>query len=59
MTLGHGEPARPIVMQFYAWESAKWPSAIEPMAEDRAGFWERNGYHMHGNPWAEERFGWQ
>jgi len=24
--------------------------------EDRAGFWEVNGYHMRGDPWKEERF---
>jgi len=25
----------------------------------QAGFWERNGYHMHGDPWKEERHsGW-
>ena len=59
LTLEHGGPARLIVPQLYAWKSAKWLSAIELIAEDRAGFWERNGYHMHGNPWAEERFGWQ
>ena len=25
---------------------------------DAPGFWEQNGYHMHGDPWSEERFGW-
>jgi DMSO/TMAO reductase YedYZ molybdopterin-dependent catalytic subunit len=25
---------------------------------DKAGFWEKNGYHMRGDPWQEERFGW-
>jgi DMSO/TMAO reductase YedYZ molybdopterin-dependent catalytic subunit len=24
---------------------------------DRAGFWEKNGYHMHGDPWREGRYG--
>ncbi|MDP6350085.1 MAG: sulfite oxidase-like oxidoreductase, partial [Chloroflexota bacterium] len=27
------------------------------MAQDAPGFWERNGYHMRGEPFAEERFG--
>jgi len=32
-------------------------------AEERAagaapGFWERNGYHMNGDPWTEERYSW-
>jgi DMSO/TMAO reductase YedYZ molybdopterin-dependent catalytic subunit len=26
------------------------------MAENRPGFWEKNGYHMRGDPWHEERF---
>jgi DMSO/TMAO reductase YedYZ molybdopterin-dependent catalytic subunit len=58
LTLEHGWPARLIVPQLYAWKSAKWLGALEFLREDRAGFWERNGYHMHGDPWKEERFGW-
>ena len=54
----HGGPARLIVPQLYAWKSAKWISEIELLDRDQAGFWERNGYHMHGDPWKEERFGW-
>lgn len=54
----HGGPARLIVPQLYAWKSAKWLGGIELLAEDKAGFWERNGYHMHGDPWKEERFGY-
>ncbi len=54
----HGGPARGIVPRLYAWKSAKWIGGIEFLAEDRAGFWERNGYHMHGDPWKEERFGY-
>ena len=53
----HGGPARLIVPQLYAWKSAKWVESVELIASDRAGFWERNGYHMHGDPWKEERFG--
>jgi len=26
------------------------------MLQDRPGFWETYGYHMHGDPWTEERF---
>jgi DMSO/TMAO reductase YedYZ molybdopterin-dependent catalytic subunit len=29
------------------------------MSGDRPGFWEQYGYHMHGDPWKEERYGWQ
>jgi DMSO/TMAO reductase YedYZ molybdopterin-dependent catalytic subunit len=57
ITVEHGGPARLIVPQLYAWKSAKWLSGLEFLEEDRPGFWERNGYHMHGDPWKEERFG--
>jgi len=53
----HGGPARLIVPQLYAWKSAKWVAGIELREDDKAGFWERNGYHMRGDPWQEERFG--
>lgn len=53
----HGGPARLVVPRLYAWKSAKWLRGIEFMNGDKAGFWERGGYHMHGNPWEEERFG--
>jgi len=53
----HGGPARLIVPQLYAWKSAKWLAGLEFTENDRAGFWERNGYHMRGDPWKEERFG--
>jgi DMSO/TMAO reductase YedYZ molybdopterin-dependent catalytic subunit len=54
----HGGPARLIVPQLYAWKSAKWVRGVELLARDQAGFWERNGYHMRGDPWKQERFGW-
>lgn len=54
----HGGPARAVVPLLYAWKSAKWIGGIELLSEDRAGFWERNGYHMYGDPWKEQRFGW-
>ena len=57
LTLEHGAPARLIVPLLYAWKSAKWIGAIEFIEDDKAGFWERNGYHMNGDPWREERFG--
>jgi DMSO/TMAO reductase YedYZ molybdopterin-dependent catalytic subunit len=57
LTLEHGGPARLVIPRLYAWKSAKWLAALEFLAEDRAGFWERNGYHMNGDPWKEERFG--
>jgi DMSO/TMAO reductase YedYZ molybdopterin-dependent catalytic subunit len=54
----HGGPARLIVPLLYAWKSAKWIAGIEFLEHDHAGFWERNGYHMNGDPWKEERFGY-
>ena len=52
----HGYPVRLVVPHLYFWKSAKWAVGIEFLAEDRPGFWELNGYHMHGDPWKEERY---
>ena len=55
----HGGPLRLVVPRLYFWKSAKWANGLEFMDRDRAGFWEKNGYHMHGDPWVEERHsGW-
>ena len=54
----HGYPLRGLVPRLYLWKSAKWLRGIELRATDAPGFWEQNGYHMHGDPWTEERFGW-
>ncbi len=54
----HGWPLRALVPKRYFWKSAKWVRGVEFMAGDRPGFWEMNGYHMEGDPWLEERFGW-
>ena len=52
----HGGPMRLIVPHLYAWKSAKWINGIEFLDHDELGFWERNGYHRRGEPWAEERY---
>ncbi|WOD37731.1 sulfite oxidase-like oxidoreductase [Nodosilinea sp. E11] len=52
----HGGPMRLVVPHLYAWKSAKWLSGIEFLAGPALGFWERNGYHQRGEPWAEERY---
>jgi DMSO/TMAO reductase YedYZ molybdopterin-dependent catalytic subunit len=57
LSIEHGGPLRLIIPRLYAWKSAKWIRAIEFLSEDEAGFWEREGYHMNGDPWREERFG--
>lgn len=56
LSADHGGPVRLMVPQLYAWKSAKWLKAIEFVASDRPGYWERAGYHNHGNPWVEERY---
>ncbi|OHV84887.1 sulfite oxidase-like oxidoreductase [Rhizobium sp. LCM 4573] len=56
LTREHGGPVRLVVPHLYFWKSAKWLHRIEFLDRDRAGFWESNGYHMRGEPWAEERY---
>ena len=56
LTTDHGWPMRLVVPRLYFWKSAKWIRGLELTDRDRPGFWERNGYHMHGDPWAEERY---
>jgi len=51
LSADHGGPVRAMVPMLYAWKSAKWLKGIEFSAEDRLGFWERGGYHSHGDPW--------
>ncbi|HET7470584.1 MAG TPA: sulfite oxidase-like oxidoreductase [Gemmatimonadales bacterium] len=53
----HGGPVRLLVPHLYFWKSAKWVTGFELLEEDAPGFWERNGYHMRGDPWQEERYG--
>jgi len=57
LTREHGGPMRAVVPHLYFWKSAKWLRRIELIGADRAGFWERNGYHMYGDPWREQRYG--
>ncbi len=52
----HGGPLRLVVPALYFWKSAKWLAALEFQDENKPGFWEKHGYHMHGDPWLEERF---
>ncbi|ARP73543.1 sulfite oxidase-like oxidoreductase [Streptomyces pluripotens] len=52
----HGGPARLLVPHLYFWKSTKWIAGITLLDHDVPGFWERNGYHPRGNPWAEQRY---
>jgi DMSO/TMAO reductase YedYZ molybdopterin-dependent catalytic subunit len=56
ITPEHGYPVRLVVPRLYFWKSAKWVVGVEFTADERLGFWERNGYHRHGDPWKEERY---
>ena len=53
----HGGPVRAVIPSLYFWKSAKWVGGLEFMNRDAPGFWEMYGYHMHGDPWLEERYG--
>jgi len=57
LTPEHGYPVRAIVPRLYFWKGAKWITGIEIRETDAPGYWEVNGYHMHGDPWREERYG--
>ncbi|PWT93449.1 MAG: sulfite oxidase-like oxidoreductase [Acidobacteria bacterium] len=52
----HGWPLRLVVPHLYFWKSIKWVRAMEFLSQDKPGFWERNGYHIYGDPWKEERY---
>lgn len=52
----HGGPVRLVVPHLYFWKSPKWLRGIEVRDSDKPGFWERNGYHMYGDPFLEQRF---
>lgn len=52
----HGYPLRLVVPKLYFWKSAKWVRGIEFIPNNRPGFWETYGYHIHGDPWKEERY---
>lgn len=56
LTRDHGGPMRLVIPHLYFWKSAKWLRRIEFLVGDQAGFWEKNGYHMLGDPWREQRY---
>ena len=56
LTPEHGGPVRLLVPHLYFWKSAKWVSGLELLDHDERGFWEQNGYHDRGDPWAEQRY---
>ena len=52
----HGWPLRLVVPHLYFWKSVKWVRGLRLLGQDEPGFWERNGYHMYGDPWKEQRY---
>jgi DMSO/TMAO reductase YedYZ molybdopterin-dependent catalytic subunit len=59
LTPEHGYPLRLVVPKRYAWKSAKWLRGLEFRASNVRGFWEDRGYHVHADPWPEERYSYQ
>lgn len=56
LTPEHGGPARLLVPHLYFWKSAKWIHELVTQERNTPGLWERNGYHLRGDPWREERY---
>lgn len=56
LSASHGGPARLLVPHLYFWKSAKWVRRLDFMESNPAGFWESLGYHIHGDPWREQRY---
>ncbi|CAN1212623.1 sulfite oxidase-like oxidoreductase [Tumidithrix helvetica PCC 7403] len=56
LPVDNGGPLRLVVPHLYAWKSAKWINGLEFLEQEKLGFWERNGYHRRGEPFAEERY---
>jgi DMSO/TMAO reductase YedYZ molybdopterin-dependent catalytic subunit len=54
----HGYPLRLLVPKNTFGRAPNGCVASNSWPEDLPGFWERSGYHMEGDPWKEERFGW-
>ena len=59
LTPEHGWPLRLVVPKRYAWKSAKWLTGLEFSPKNTRGFWEVRGYHIHAEPFAEERYSYQ
>ncbi len=56
LELEHGWPLRLVVPHLYFWKSVKWCRGFTLVDRDQPGFWERNGYHMYGDPFKEQRY---
>lgn len=59
LTPEHGFPLRLVVPKRYGWKSAKWLRGLELTDRNHRGYWEERGYHVHADPWREERYAYQ
>lgn len=55
LSVAHGGPLRLVVPQRYGWKSVKWVTELRLVDRDVPGYWEERGYHMHADPWREQR----
>lgn len=55
LSVAHGGPLRLVVPQRYGWKSVKWVTEVRLVDRDVPGYWEERGYHMHADPWREQR----
>jgi DMSO/TMAO reductase YedYZ molybdopterin-dependent catalytic subunit len=52
----HGGPLRVVTPHRYAYKGAKWVTGVEFLTEPERGYWEKRGYSVTANPWAEDRY---
>ncbi|MFB6070901.1 MAG: sulfite oxidase-like oxidoreductase [Halanaeroarchaeum sp.] len=52
----HGGPLRVVTPHKYAYKGAKWVTGVEFLTEPQRGFWEKRGYSVTADPWAEDRY---
>lgn len=55
LPVAHGGPLRLVVPHLYGWKSVKWVTEIRLVDREVPGYWEERGYHLHGDPWSEQR----
>lgn len=61
LTDERGAPMRLVIPYLYTWKGPKWLRGwnyLRPGEVD-LGFWEKRGYHRHGDAWRQERYGYQ
>ncbi|HET8616492.1 MAG TPA: molybdopterin-dependent oxidoreductase [Actinomycetales bacterium] len=59
LTPEQGWPVRLVVPHLYGFKGPKWLRSVEYLTEPVRGFWEERGYHLHGDPWRQERYSYQ